>query len=61
MSGYPANQTCMELAFPVLLYICSARYNRRKGLEGYLALPPKSRFRGQGIHTVISLHDLRDA
>ena len=28
MSGYPANQTCMELAFPVLLYIhvCSARY-----------------------------------
>ena len=34
---------------------------RRKWLEGHLALPPKSRFRGQGIHTVISLHDLRDA
>ena len=26
MAGYPANQTCMELTFPVLLYICSARY-----------------------------------
>ena len=26
MSGYPANQTCTELAFPVLLYICSVWY-----------------------------------
>ena len=26
MSGYPANQTCTELAFPLLLCICSARY-----------------------------------
>ena len=33
---------------------------RRKWLEGHLALPPKSQFRGQGIHTVISLRDLRD-
>ena len=34
---------------------------RRKWLEGHLAPPPKSRFRGQGIHTVISLRDLRNA
>ena len=34
---------------------------RRKSLEGHLAPPHKSRFRGQGIHTVISLRDLRDA
>ena len=34
---------------------------RRKWLEGHLASPPKSQFRGQGIHTVISLRDLRDA
>ena len=73
MSGYPANLTCTELAFPVLLYICHAVY-RLKWLEGhlYVAPPPppppkkkkkkkKSQFRGQGIHTVISLHDLRDA
>ena len=60
MSGYPANQTCMELAFSVLLYICSARY-MRKWLEGHLAPPRKSRFRGQVIHTVISLRDLQDA
>ena len=26
----------------------------------HVALPPKSQFRGQGIHTVISLRDLRD-
>ena len=30
---------------------------RRKWLD-HLAPPPKSEFRGQGIHTVISLHDL---
>ena len=30
-------------------------------VEGQVAPPPKSQFRGQGIHTVISLHDLRDA
>ena len=41
--------------------MCSARYYRRKWLEGHVAPPPKSQFRGQGIHTVISLHDLRDA
>ena len=34
---------------------------RRNWLEGHLAPPPQSRFRDQGIHTVISLHDLRDA
>ena len=34
---------------------------RRKWLEGHVAPPAKSRFRGQGIHTVILLHDLRDA
>ena len=34
---------------------------RRKWLEGYLAPAPKLRFRGQGIHTVISSRDLRDA
>ena len=34
---------------------------RRKWLEGHLALPPESQFSGQGIHTVISLRDLRDA
>ena len=61
MSGYPANQTCMELAFPVLLYIMQRVVYRRKWLEGHLAPPPKSRLRGQGIHTVISLRDLRDA
>ena len=61
MSGYPANQTCTELAIPVLLYICSARYIRRKWLEGHVAPPHKSQFRGQGIHTAISLRDLRDA
>ena len=27
----------------------------------HVALPPKSQFRGQGIHTVILLRDLRDA
>ena len=27
----------------------------------HVAPPPKSQFRGQGIHTVISLPDLRDA
>ena len=32
-----------------------------KRLEGHVALPPKSQFRGQGIHTAISLSDLRDA
>ena len=26
-----------------------------------VAPPPKSQFRGQGIHMAISLHDLRDA
>ena len=31
---------------------------RRKWLEGHLAPPPKSRFRGQGIHTVILLRGL---
>ena len=30
----------------------------RKWLEGYVAPPPKSQFKGQGIH---SLRDLRDA
>ena len=34
---------------------------RRKWLEGHVALPPKSQLRGQGIHTAISLRDLRDA
>ena len=34
---------------------------RWKWLEGHVAPPPKSQFRGQGIHTAISLHDLRDA
>ena len=34
---------------------------RRKWLEGHLALPPKSRFRDQGIHTVTLLCDLQDA
>ena len=34
---------------------------RPKWLEGHVALPPKSQFRGQGIHTAISLSDLRDA
>ena len=33
----------------------------RKWLEGHIAPPPKSQFRGQGIHTAISLRDLRDA
>ena len=33
---------------------------RQKWLEGHVALPPKSQFRGQGIHTAISLRDLRD-
>ena len=53
MSGYPANHTCTELAFPVFLYICSAWYYRPKGLEDHLIAPPpppKSQFRGQGIH-----------
>ena len=41
MSGYPANQTCMELAFPVLLYIYAARgIYMWKWLEGHLAPPP---------------------
>ena len=38
---------------------------RRKWLEGHLAPrpppPPQITIRGQGIHTVISLRDLRDA
>ena len=34
---------------------------RRKWLEGHVAPPPKSQFRCQGIHTAISLRDLRDA
>ena len=34
---------------------------RRKWLDGHVAKPPKSQFRGQGIHTAISLCDLRDA
>ena len=34
---------------------------RRKWLEGHLGPPPKSQLRGQGIHTVIWLRDLRDA
>ena len=34
---------------------------KRKWLEGHVALPPKSQFRGQGIHTAILLRDLRDA
>ena len=34
---------------------------RRKWLEGHVAPPPKSQLRGHGIHTAISLHDLRDA
>ena len=34
---------------------------RRKLSEGHVATPPKSQFRGQGIHTAISLRDLRDA
>ena len=34
---------------------------RRKWLEGHVAPPPKSQFRGQGIHTAILLHDLRNA
>ena len=29
-------------------------------LEGHIAPLPKSQFRGQGIHTVISLRDLKD-
>ena len=64
MCGYPASQTCTELAFPVLLYIMQRAVYRQKWLEGHLqnvAPPPKSQFRGQGIHTVISLRDLRDA
>ena len=43
MSGYPANQTCTELAFPVLLCFCTyaARgVHRRKWLGGHLAPPP---------------------
>ena len=35
MSGYPANQTCMELVFPVLLYIMQRAVYRRKWLEGH--------------------------
>ena len=31
-----------------------------KSLEGHVALPPKSQFRGQGIHTMTLLCDLRD-
>ena len=42
------------------VYICSAVY-RRKWLEGHVTPSPKSQFRGQGIHTAISLRDLRDA
>ena len=34
---------------------------QQKWLEGHVALLPKSQFRGQCIHTAISLHDLRDA
>ena len=34
---------------------------RQKWLEGHVAPPPKSQFRGQGIHTAISLRYLRDA
>ena len=34
---------------------------RRIRLEGHVAPPPKSQFRGQGIHTAILLRDLRDA
>ena len=34
---------------------------RRKWLKGHVAPPPKSQFRGQGIHTAISRRDLRDA
>ena len=30
-------------------------------LEGHVALPPKSQFIGQGIHTASLLRDLRDA
>ena len=33
---------------------------RRKWIEGHIAPPPKSQFRGQSIHTAISLRDLRD-
>ena len=59
VSGYPANLYCLR--FLCFCNMCSAWYYRRKWLEGHLAPPPKSQFIGQGIHTVISLHDLRDA
>ena len=41
MSGYPANQTCMELAFPVLLYIIQHALYRRKWLKGRTSSAPK--------------------
>ena len=43
------------------IYIRKCAVYRWKWLEGHVAPPPKSQFRGQGIHTAISLRDLRDA
>ena len=68
VSGYPANQTCCtELAFTVLLCIYAARgikaevIRRSRTCTCTCSSAPKSQFRGQGIHTVILLRDLRDA
>ena len=46
----------IEFLFKTSTVLCM-----RKWLEGHVALSPKSKFRGQGIHTVISLRNLRDA
>ena len=41
--------------------LVDVRLYQQKWLEGQVARPLKSQFKGQGIHTAISLRNLRDA
>ena len=50
----------IDISFEIEFLLKCTVY-RRKWLEGHVAPPPKSQFRGQGIYTAISLRDLRDA
>ena len=61
--GWSVARFCVLLTCWLLFHfnIRKRTVYRRKWLEGHVALPPKSKFRGQGIHTAILLRDLRDA
>ena len=52
----------IAISFEIEFQLENCAVYRRKWLEGRVqAPPPKSQVRGQGIHTAILLHDLRDA